>query len=32
MEADGKMDQVEGKTEKNYGKVKDAVKEQTGTH
>ncbi|TFF19075.1 CsbD family protein [Jiella endophytica] len=32
MEADGKLDQVEGKTQKNYGKVKDAVKDQTGAH
>ena len=29
MEAEGKVDQVEGKTQKNYGKVKDAVEDQT---
>ena len=28
LEAEGKVDQVEGKTQKNYGKVKDAVKDQ----
>jgi uncharacterized protein YjbJ (UPF0337 family) len=26
--AEGKVDQMEGKTEKNYGKVKGAVKDQ----
>ncbi|MDY8108620.1 CsbD family protein [Fulvimarina sp. 2208YS6-2-32] len=29
MEAEGKADQLEGKTQKNYGKVKDAVTDQT---
>lgn len=29
MEAEGAADQAEGKTQKNYGKVKDAVKDQT---
>lgn len=28
LEAEGEVDQVEGKTQKNYGKVKDAVKDQ----
>lgn len=28
MEADGLADQAEGKTQKNYGKVKDAVKDE----
>jgi uncharacterized protein YjbJ (UPF0337 family) len=28
MEAEGTGDRVEGKTEKNIGKVKDAVKDQ----
>ncbi|MCQ8780820.1 CsbD family protein [Aurantimonas sp. CSK15Z-1] len=28
MEAEGVVDQAEGKTQKNYGKVKDAVKDQ----
>ncbi|HEX2020896.1 MAG TPA: CsbD family protein [Aurantimonas sp.] len=28
LEAEGDADQVEGKTQKNYGKVKDAVKDQ----
>ena len=28
LEAEGKIDQVEGKTEKNVGKVKDAIKDQ----
>ncbi len=32
MEAEGVVDQAEGKTQKNYGKVKDAVKDQTGAH
>lgn len=32
MEAEGQVDQVEGKTQKNYGKVKDAVKDQTNSH
>ncbi|MBO0903889.1 CsbD family protein [Jiella sonneratiae] len=32
MEAKGKVDQVEGKTQKNYGKIKDAVKDQTSRH
>lgn len=32
MEAEGKVDQAEGKTQKNYGKVKDAVKDQTNSH
>jgi uncharacterized protein YjbJ (UPF0337 family) len=27
-QAEGKIDQVEGKTEKNVGKVKDAIKDQ----
>ena len=31
LEAEGQVDQVEGKTQKNYGKVKDAVKDQTNT-
>ncbi len=30
LQAEGMADQVEGKTEKNYGKVKDAVKDQVG--
>ncbi|MFD2236785.1 CsbD family protein [Aureimonas populi] len=30
LQAEGQIDQVEGKTQKNYGKVKDAVKDQTG--
>ncbi|RFC63341.1 CsbD family protein [Fulvimarina endophytica] len=30
MEAEGKVDQTEGKTQKNYGKVKDAATDQTG--
>ncbi|MCB8836973.1 CsbD family protein [Aurantimonas sp. VKM B-3413] len=29
MEVEGQADQVEGKTQKNYGKVKDAVRDQT---
>lgn len=29
LEAEGAVDQVEGKTQKNYGKVKDAIKDQT---
>ena len=32
MEAEGKADQAEGKTQKNYGKVKDAVTDQTSGH
>lgn len=28
LEGEGKADQMEGKTEKNYGKVKGAVKDQ----
>lgn len=28
LEGEGKADKIEGKTEKNYGKVKDAVKDQ----
>jgi uncharacterized protein YjbJ (UPF0337 family) len=28
LEAEGEVDQVEGETQKNYGKVKDAVKDQ----
>ncbi|WP_102960731.1 CsbD family protein [Mangrovicella endophytica] len=28
LEAEGVVDQAEGKTQKNYGKVKDAVKDQ----
>ena len=28
LQAEGKIDQVEGKTEKNVGKVKDAIKDQ----
>lgn len=28
LEAEGEIDQVEGKAQKNYGKVKDAVKDQ----
>jgi len=28
LEAEGQIDQVEGKTQKNYGKVKDAVRDQ----
>ncbi|MBO0662113.1 CsbD family protein [Jiella sp. MQZ9-1] len=32
MEAEGRADQVEGKTQKNYGKVKDAVKDQVRSH
>ena len=27
MEAEGRVTEVEGKTQKNYGKVKDAVKD-----
>lgn len=30
MKADGLADQAEGKTQKNYGKVKDAAKDQLG--
>jgi len=30
MQAEGMADQAEGKTQKNYVKVKDAVKDQTG--
>ncbi len=30
LQAEGLADQAEGKTQKNYGKVKDAVKDQTG--
>ncbi|MDX1729637.1 MAG: CsbD family protein [Aurantimonas coralicida] len=29
MKAEGAADEVEGKTQKNYGKVKDAVEDQT---
>ncbi|MER0236999.1 CsbD family protein [Fulvimarina sp. MAC8] len=29
MRAQGEADQAEGKTQKNYGKVKDAVKDQS---
>ena len=29
MQAEGEVDQAEGKTQKNYGKVKDAVNDQT---
>jgi uncharacterized protein YjbJ (UPF0337 family) len=32
LQAEGAVDQAEGKTEKNYGKVKDAVKDQVGKH
>ncbi len=32
MAAEGLADQAEGKTQKNYGKVKDAVKDQVGRH
>ena len=28
LEAEGVVDQVEGKTQKNYGKVKDAINDQ----
>ncbi|WP_206452737.1 CsbD family protein [Aurantimonas marina] len=28
MEAEGTVDQAEGKTQKNYGKVKDAARDQ----
>ena len=31
LEAEGEIDQVEGKTQKNVGKVKDAVKDQFGS-
>ncbi len=30
LQAEGLADQAEGKTQKNYGKVKDAVKDQVG--
>lgn len=29
MAAEGRADQTEGKTQKNVGKIKDAVKDQT---
>ncbi|KTQ95811.1 general stress protein CsbD [Aureimonas ureilytica] len=31
LQAEGLADQAEGKTEKNYGKVKDAVKDTLGS-
>ena len=30
LRAEGLADQAEGKTEKNYGKVKDAMKDEIG--
>lgn len=30
LQADGMADQAEGKTQKNYGKVKDAMKDEVG--
>ncbi|WP_182086708.1 CsbD family protein [Aureimonas sp. ME7] len=30
LQAEGLADQAEGKTQKNYGKVKDAVKDELG--
>ncbi|MEF2551442.1 CsbD family protein [Aurantimonas sp. A2-1-M11] len=29
LKAEGAADEIEGKTQKNYGKVKDAVRDQT---
>jgi uncharacterized protein YjbJ (UPF0337 family) len=30
LQAEGMADQAEGKTQKNYGKVKDAMKDEIG--